>query len=205
MLFPVKWALRLLVALMALIILYLGVTAVQVYLTSRQQSTAHGDAILVFGTAEYNGVPSPDLQARLNQALALFHEGRAPLIAVTGGKAKGDVYTEAEVSVTYLHRHGVPFNDLIAGSGSDTYENVQSVAAPLTSRSVKSVLVVTDPFHEDRAMAVASTFSFSPSPTPTEHSPIMGWAVVPYFIRETFAVGAGRLIGYGTLSSLVHP
>ena len=159
----------------------------------------------MFGTAEYNGVPSPDLQARLNQALALFHEGRAPLIAVTGGKAKGDVYTEAEVSVTYLHRHGVPFNDLISGSGSDTYENVQSVAAPLTSRSVKSVLVVTDPFHEDRAMAVASTFSFSPSPTPTEHSPITGWAVVPYFIRETFAVGAGRLIGYGTLSSLVHP
>lgn len=207
MLSPLKWAIRIFIALMAIILLYIGITALQIWLTSRQHSTANANAnaILVFGTAEYDGVPSPDLQSRLNQALLLYDAGRAPLVAVTGGKLNGDVYTESEVSVAYLHQHGVPLDRMISGGGSDTYENVQSVANGLNQRGVKTVLVVTDPFHEYRAMAVASTFGFSPDPSPTTTSPITGWSTVPYFIRETFAVSAGRLIGYGTLSHLDHP
>jgi hypothetical protein len=50
---------------------------------------------MVMGAAQYNGVPSPDLQARLNEAVILFNKGYASLIVVTGGKEKGDLYTEA--------------------------------------------------------------------------------------------------------------
>jgi uncharacterized SAM-binding protein YcdF (DUF218 family) len=204
-LFVLKWAIRVFIALMAIMILYIGITAAQVWMTSRQHFDGHADAILVFGTAEYDGVPSPDLKARLDQALDLYRAGRAPLVAVTGGRLAGDVYTEAEVSSAYLREHGVPASAIISGGGSDSYENVQSVAPQLNQHGVKTVLVATDPFHEDRAMAVASTFGFSPSPDPTQTSPITGWATVPYFIRETFAVAAGRLVGYGTLSQLLHP
>ncbi len=205
MLFLVKWAIRLFIALMVMVILYLSVTGAQVWLTSRQHSAVHADAILVFGTAQYNGVPSPDLQARLDEALGLYQSGRASIVAVTGGKEHGDLYTEAEVSATYLRTHGVPGSAILLGSGSDSYENVQSVAPQLQQRGVHTVLVVTDPFHEDRAMAVTSTFGFTTSPDPTVNSPITGLATIPYFVRETLAVAAGRILGYGTLSHLSHP
>ena len=51
---------------------------------------------MVMGAAQYNGVPSPDLAARLNEALKLFDNKDSSLIMLTGGKEKGDVYTESE-------------------------------------------------------------------------------------------------------------
>ena len=36
------------------------------------------------GAAQYDGVPSPDLQARLNEALLLWRQGYVPEIVVTG-------------------------------------------------------------------------------------------------------------------------
>jgi uncharacterized SAM-binding protein YcdF (DUF218 family) len=187
------------------VVLYFGVTAVQVLLTSRQRAESPAGAILVFGTAEYDGVPSPDLRARLDEALALYRNDRARVVAVTGGRLAGDLYTEAEVSASYLRARGVPKSALIVGRGLDSYENVRSVAGPLQARGLRKILSVTDPFHEDRAMAIASSFGLSPAPDPTEDSPIRGWSTVPYFARETMAVGLGRLIGYGRLSQLLHP
>ena len=66
------------------------------------------DAIVVLGAAQYNGRPSPVLRARLDHALALYREGYAPLIVVTGGVGRGDTTSEAIVGRRYLVAHGVP-------------------------------------------------------------------------------------------------
>ena len=205
MLLPLKLAIKAMAIGVLAIALYLGVTGVQVFLTSRQSSTQSAQAIIVMGSAEYDGHPSPDLRARLTQALQLYHSGRAPLVAVTGGKIAGDVYTEAGVSATWLAARGVPTSALIVGCGSDSYENISSVADPLKARGVSTVLIVTDPFHEDRSMAIAGTFGFQAHPSPTTTSPITGLAIVPYFAKETVAVAFGRIVGYGLLSNTAHP
>ena len=44
------------------------------------------DAIVVMGAAQWDGRPSPVLQARLDHALDLYRRGLAPLVVVTGGK-----------------------------------------------------------------------------------------------------------------------
>ena len=53
------------------------------YLAIRHQAALNearpGDAIVVFGAAQYNGVPSPVLQARLDHAFDLEEQGLAPL------------------------------------------------------------------------------------------------------------------------------
>jgi hypothetical protein len=54
-------------------------------------------------------------------------------------------------------------------------------------------------------MAICSTFGFSPSPDPTSTSPLSGWGTFPYFLKETVAVAAGRIVGYGVLSNASHP
>ena len=151
-------------------------TFVQVWLTSRANDPHPADAILVFGTAANYVTPAPDLEARLDRALALYQATASRrVIAVTGGKRPGDRYTEApdlrDVARAPARRAAAP---IVVGSGADSWDNVGSVAPALEPRGVHSVLVVTDPFHEDRAMAIVSSYGFSPSPTPSQHSPIRG-------------------------------
>jgi uncharacterized SAM-binding protein YcdF (DUF218 family) len=201
---PIKLALKILGVVLAVGLLYVGVTFVQVWMTSHANDPHPADAILVFGTAANYLTPAPDLEARLDRALQLYQSGLAPVVAVTGGKRPGDRYTEGQISATWLESqtNGVPKSAIVIGSGSDSWDNVGSVAPALRVRGVHSVLVVTDPFHEDRAMAIVSSYGFSPSPTPSQHSPIRGAAELGYLVKESVEVAAGRIIGYGTLSHL---
>ena len=82
--------LRLIVLLLLAIFVYLVVTGVQVWLTSREYAPRDTSAIVVMGAAQYDGVPSPDLQSRLDEALILYRGGFASLIVVTGYKEVGD-------------------------------------------------------------------------------------------------------------------
>ncbi len=52
---------------------------------SRQDYRGPTDAIVVLGAAQYDGRPSPVLQARLDHALALYRQDIAPQIVLTGG------------------------------------------------------------------------------------------------------------------------
>jgi uncharacterized SAM-binding protein YcdF (DUF218 family) len=199
---PIKLALRIAGLFFGAILLYFIVTLVQVWLTSTEYTPHHAGAIVVMGAAQYNGVPSRDLQARLDEAYTLFKQGDASLIMVTGGKEPGDVYTEAEAGANYLKMKGVPAGDILQAGGRDSYQNIADAAPQLVSRGVTTVLVTTDPFHEYRSMAITSSFKLVPSPTPTHSSPISGWATVPYFLKEAVGVGFGRIIGYNHLEWL---
>ena len=200
---PLRWALRIAVVLGAVIVLYFAVTLVQVWLTSRHYDPHPAAAILVLGAAQYDCVPSPDLRARLDQAATLYHEGYAHLIVVTGNKEPKDKCTEAQSGAMYLEsvKH-VPTSAILEAGGDNTYDNIADAQKQLAARHARVVLVTTDPFHEDRAMAIASELSLVPSPTPTQSSPIRGWATVPYFLKETVGVGLGRIIGYNHLEWL---
>jgi len=200
--FAFRWVLRLCLLVLAVVVLYFGVTAVQVWLTSRREDVRPASAILVMGAAQYDGVPSPDLAARLHQALLLWRAHEAPVIVVTGSKEPGDTYTEAESGAAYLEHAGVPGSDVLQAGGRDSWGNVADAAPALRARHDRTLLVVTDPFHEDRSMAIASELGFTPFPAPTRTSPITGWSTLPYFAKETVGVGIGRIIGYQNLDRL---
>lgn len=203
-LWPFRLAFKILGAVLALCLLYVAVTFVQVWLTSRENNAHRADAILVFGTAANLYTPGVDLTARLTRALALYDDHLAPLIAVTGGKLHGDLFTEAQISERWLEQRHVPMSAIVVGNGADTWDNVASVAPALKLDGVASVLVVTDPFHEDRAMAITSSFGFSPSATPSLRSPIGGFSLVLYFAKEAVEVALGRVVGYQTLRGFPH-
>jgi uncharacterized SAM-binding protein YcdF (DUF218 family) len=199
---PFRWAFRIGLLVVAVVVLYLGVTLAQVWLTSRQYDPHAAGAILVMGAAQYDCVPSPDLKARLDEALKLYREGYSHLIVVTGNKQPEDKCTEAQSGATYLEKLGVPRADIVEAGGDDSYENIADALPKLEAHKVRAILVTTDPFHEDRSMAIASDLSLSPSPTPTGSSPITGWSTFPYFVKEAVGVGLGRIIGYNHLEWL---
>lgn len=201
---PLRLAIKITSIVLTLLLIYFAITFVQIWLTGRERSTANAQAILVFGTAELNGTPSAELTDRLNEALALFDAGRAPLIVVTGGKRPGDVYTEAGVSAAYLVAHGVPKADIIQGGGGDTWANVASVLPALRAQHVTTVLTVTDPFHEYRAMAICSAQGLSPQPDPVTKSALTGGELLQNYAVETLEVGVARVFGYHTVSDWIH-
>jgi uncharacterized SAM-binding protein YcdF (DUF218 family) len=183
---------------------YLVVTAVQVWLTSRHSDPHKAQAIVVMGAAQYNGVPSADLQARLATADQLWNEGMAPIVVVTGSKQPGDAFTEAQASATWLTAHGVPATDIVQVGGRDSWANLSDAARVLVPEHRTQVLMVTDGFHEDRSMAIATSVGLHPSPVPAVDSPIRGTGSIPYFAKETVGVAVGRVIGYQRLDLFDH-
>ena len=127
--------------------------------------------------------------------------GSPHLIMVTGSKEPGDVCTEAESGAMYLEAEDVPASDILRRAATTAIENIAD-APPSSRPRGDEVLITTDPFHEDRSMAIASDMSLSPSPTPTQTSPITGWSTLPYFFKEAVGVGLGRVIGFNHLEWL---
>ena len=181
---------------------YLGVTAYQVWKTGQRYEPRSAGAIVVMGAAQYNGVPSPDLRARLEQASLLWHQHYSSSIMVTGSKEPGDAYTEAQASARYLESVGVPASDIMQAGGRNSWDNLAEAAPTLIARGDTTVLMVTDKFHMARSLAIASAVGLTPYATPTQYSPITGFAAVPYYAKETVGVALGRIIGFDHLDHI---
>ena len=90
---------------------------------------AKAQAIIVLGAAQYDGVPSPVLKARLDHALELYRWKIAPIIVVTGGRQPGDRFTEATAGYDYLRDLGVPDSAIRKEvHGSTTWESLRAAS-----------------------------------------------------------------------------
>jgi uncharacterized SAM-binding protein YcdF (DUF218 family) len=178
-------------------VLYLAVTFAQVYRAARRDEAQPADAIVVFGTAQYDGEPSPVLAARLDHAIELYESKLAPVVVVTGGNQPGDRFTEATASADYLLDRGIPEEDVLREvSGTSSWQSLAAVSEFLHERDIDEVLLVSDPFHSLRVSAMADELGLEAHASPTRTSPISGLTEVQYMARETVAVAFGRIIGF---------
>jgi uncharacterized SAM-binding protein YcdF (DUF218 family) len=198
----IKLIVKIILFVVLIAAIYFVVTFVQVWLTSRESDPVPSQAIVIMGAAQYNGVPSPDLLARLEEADTLYKEHLAPLVVATGAKEPGDHYTEAETEASWLEQNGVPGSAIKEVGGRTTWENLTLAEPVLKQLGITRLLIVTDGFHEDRCLAISSQLGFDPKPVPATQSPIKGWSTFPYFMKETAAVAIGRIIGYSHLEWL---
>jgi len=177
----IRWLIRGVSAVVVAAVLVVGGTAYAVWKQARADERAPGDAILVLGSAQYDGVPSPVFEARLDHALALYNEGLAPTVVTVGGKQDGDRFTEAEAGAQWLQDEGVPAEAIVpVGTGSNTLDSMQAVAEVYADRGWGSLIVVTDPWHELRANRIAADLGMSTLSSPTRQGPAV-------FTRETQA------------------
>lgn len=176
---------------------YMAVTFVQVWQASRRDEARRAQAILVFGAAQYNGRPSPVLQARLDRAASLYQRGYADTVVVTGGRRPGDTTTEAAVSAQYLAGKGVPDSAVLREvAGRTSWQSLASSAVFLKRRGINRVILVSDGFHALRVKAMAHELGLTAYTSPSRTSPIKGWRKTRYLLRETAAVSAGRILGF---------
>ena len=192
-------ALRSAVVLLALLVIYVGGTFIQVYRSSRHDGAAPADAIIVLGAAQYNGTPSPVLRDRLDHALLLYREGLAEEIVLTGGRREGDRFTEATTGYNYLRNAGVPDEAMLKEvNGSNTWESLAASARFLIERGETDVILVTDGYHAKRVGSIADDLGLDATVSPS-HNRLSAASELRQLLRETVAVSIGRLIGYDRL------
>ena len=189
------------IALAALIALgaYVGATYLSVRSVGKQTATAKADVIVVMGAAQYDGTPSPMLEARLAHALELYNAGLAPTIAVTGGKQTADRFTEAATSRRWLKDHGVPVQDIIQEStGRSTWESLHNLAPILRDHHMQLVIISTSAWHVQRSVLTLRELGFttigSGAPTTTTDS--------YREMKETIGVAVGRILSFRRLFSI---
>ena len=204
----VNWSTVLRRAVVAAIVLpavYLAVTFVQVWLTSRHDGARPAQAVVVLGAAQYDGRPSAVLRARLDHAADLWRRKIAPVVVVTGGKAVGDRFTESQASANYLHTKGVPDEAILReATGRSSWESLSATARFLRQRGISDVVLVSDPFHAARIHGIAAELGLSSATSPTRTSPIKGLAEARHMVTESAQVALGRIIGFRRLVRVEH-
>lgn len=188
-------------------LVYGCVNVAQVWWVGRSDQATAVDAIVVLGVAQYDGRPSPQLQARLDHALALWQEGLSPLVITTGGNQPGDRFTEAETSANFLIEGlagiAVPAESIVQeNSGSTTRESLIAVRNIMQDRGLHSVLIVTDPYHSLRSRLIAQDLGLVAYISPTRTSPLRGASAVSRHVREALGVAVAHLIGFANLERL---
>jgi uncharacterized SAM-binding protein YcdF (DUF218 family) len=167
-------ALRRLAGTLVLVVLIWGLMALAVLIFGRRDYAREADVIVVLGAAQYDGRPSPVLQARLDHAIALHERGLADGLILTGGVGAGDTVSEATVGRRYARKAGVPdaniFTELV---GLSSGQSMIGVAEIMHEQGMESAILVSDPFHMLRLRILAWRLGIDAHSSPTRASPII--------------------------------
>ena len=186
----------------ALGLIYLLVSLFQVWNTGRSDDRQIVDAIVVLGAAQYDGRPSPQLQARLDHALKLWNLNLASYIVVTGGKQVGDRFTEAAAARKFFESKGVASKLIFEeNTGKTTYASLLAVSLVAIEQKITSVVIVSEPFHQLRAKLIAQEVGLDASSSPTRSSVIRGGDAFKHNLQEAVGVAVGRIVGFRRVDS----
>ena len=175
------------VVVLALIAPAYGVS--QVWRAAKNPVVRQADVIVVLGAAQLNGKPGEALEARLVEAKRIYDLGYASSIITVGAGAPGDRTTEAASGKYWLRKNGVPAKKITAiEEGRDTLVSTKAYAALMKKRYVSDVIIVTDPYHCKRAMAMANDQGVISTCSPVQTGPnTIANSGYKYLLREAGA------------------
>jgi uncharacterized SAM-binding protein YcdF (DUF218 family) len=174
--------------LLLLLVLWLWFLAIQIYHYSRESYSQPADVAIVLGAAVWNERPSPVFEERIKHAIDLYKSESVQAIIFTGGIGKGDRSAESQVAREYAILHGVPAEHVYYETRSrTTRENLQEAKRILDQRNLPNVVIVSDPLHMKRAVAIARDLGIAAQPSPTPTSRYRTWqSRLGFLLRETY-------------------
>jgi uncharacterized SAM-binding protein YcdF (DUF218 family) len=150
------------------LLLVVGLVAARVYSYRDASSDAPADAAVVLGAAVWGAEVSPVFRERINHGIELYRKGKVRKLIFTGGRGNSGEPTESAAARRYAMRSGVPASDiLIEEESHTTYENILYAKQLADARGVRKVLIVSDPLHMKRAVAMARDVGLAAEPSPT--------------------------------------
>ena len=187
--FLFRWLRRTLTLIIIIALIAPGYAATKVWRAAHNPIERTADVIVVLGTAQLNGIPGAALEARLIEAKRIFDLGLAPSIITVGAGAPGDRTTEAASGKAWLTSHGITKSKITAIEvGRDTLVSTKAYATVMKKRMVSDVIIVTDPFHCQRAMTMANDQGVVSTCSPVRTGPnTISKSGFKYLMREAAA------------------
>lgn len=155
----------------------LGLSAWQVfdYANNSETTPAKADAAVVLGAAAWGKNPSPVYRERIQHAIDLYKKQIVSKIIFTGGTPKAGYPTEAEVGKLFAEKQKVSSKDiLLENTSRDTLQNIHRAKKIMRQHQIDSVILVSDPDHMARAMAIAKHFGVNAVSSATPSSRYTG-------------------------------
>jgi uncharacterized SAM-binding protein YcdF (DUF218 family) len=153
-----------------ILLLTVGLLASRIYTFSNSGSDGPADAAIVLGAAVWSTQVSPVFRERINHGIDLYQNGKVKKLIFTGGQGNSTEPTESSAARRYALQRGVPAGDiLIEEKSHTTYENILYAKQIADAHGLRKVLIVSDPLHMKRAVAMARDVGLvaEPSPTPS--------------------------------------
>jgi Uncharacterized membrane protein len=122
-------------------------------ISEEQASQLEGvDCILILGAGIWGDRPSPILEDRLLQGIALYKQGVAPKIIMSGDHGKVD-YDEVNVMKKFAIDNGVPSEDIFMDhAGFSSYDSVYRAKKIF---GANKIVMVTQKYHLYRSLYIA--------------------------------------------------
>lgn len=155
------------------------------------------EVAVVLGAAVLGDVPSPVFAARLDHAVDLYQQGRIERMVLTGGKSDEDRLSEAQAGALYVETKGIPATAiLIEDQSRTTRQNLANAKRLLGAVFDERILVVSDPLHMRRAMAIAADLGLDARSSPTPYSRYRSMGTrLPFLAREIWFMHMHWLFG----------
>jgi vancomycin permeability regulator SanA len=132
-----------------------ALSAVAITVSGLNDNIHQSDVAVILGNhVAPNGQPSARLQARLDRAVELYHQGIFKNAIVSGGvDANGT--DEAVAMKRYLVDRGLPSSKIVVDSaGNNTYLTAQNTSKIMVDRQWHSAIVISQYFHIPRTRAI---------------------------------------------------
>lgn len=136
---------------------FIAATNLYMYTSTRNQfdeDLEDADCILVLGAGIRNNKPTPMLRDRLEFAINLYKEKKAPKIIMSGDHGEVD-YNEVAVMKKYALDKGIKSSDIFMDhAGFSTYDSIYRARDIFKA---KKIIIVTQDYHLYRALYIASS------------------------------------------------
>ena len=143
-------------------------------LTAEEAAKQEADCILVLGCGvRPDGTPSLMLQDRLETGIALYEDGAAPKLLMSGDHGRKE-YDEVNLMKEYALERGVPSEDVFMDhAGFSTYESMYRARDIFCA---EKVIVVSQRYHLPRALYVAEKLGLEAYGVPAQDVDYRGQA-----------------------------
>ena len=124
------------------VIVIAGIIAVGFYL-SPQNELKPADAIVVISGGETD--------QRVKEGVELFHQGLAPTLIMSGAARDSGISNAAAMQRSAVAQGVAEERILVEDKAQDTLGNAKYVRELLSDHDIKSIILVTSPYHQRRA------------------------------------------------------
>lgn len=182
-----------------IILIYFFANALSIYKYGTADEKQKCDVTIILGAETDSSGVSPVYEQRINHGIWLYENDYVDYIIVTGGKADDAEFSDAYYAKKYILSKGVSEDVIFMEEQSKiTQENLEYSKEIMKENDWNTCIIVSDPLHMKRAMAMAKDYDMNAFSSPTPTTRYRTWKTkLPFLLREEFFY-----IGYRIFSIL---